>query len=513
MFLKKYNLDNILKIIILLIVLYLIARLFIPTDNFTSKTVEGFTSVNNTYYGNEISLKDPSNIPAYNSNKCVFELDGLYRIDGIKIVFNTSENVLDSKIESFKKFEQNLYVQYEDGNGNLKYISGGDNKSSPPSLKSKISFINGFPVLSLTNIIDENNLVVYTSKLVVIVGNESNKIDSYTDSNGNGYIIQYGIWGSTRDIMPKKDFENETSSFDYELITYNKNNVDSKFDSNTNTNIDIFRYPSDRLIYCIKLDYNIKSISNNANPTPNILDTTNSPFMLTIQYDNNVYAGNNFTINRKYTVRSDSNRTTTDTRAYNLKNSSVMTTFIFLAQPIIANYIKITTPQINTTLSNNIRNINITNMTVLGKKPTNDDINNYKRKVNLALSGSGDSADTSADVCPSMDNLIVKQNQAQQICDNIEYQDKIKSEKLRLERNKQYLLKLKDQQEQIDKLNNLITYLDNKRQQRNKTVDYSRVMQYQQQKNTANTVRDVANQRLESQDNNRLYMNLNINTD
>jgi len=267
------------------------------------------------------------------------------------------------------------------------------------------------------------------------------------------------------------------------------------------------------LIYCIRLDYNINSISNNANPTPGVLDTTNSPFMLTVQYDNNVYAGNNFTINRKYTIRSDANRTTSDGRAYNLANNNIMTTYIFLAQPIIANYIKITSPQINTTLSNNIRRINMKNMILLCKKPNNKDITDYKRTVNLALAGSGDMSESASDVCPSMDQLIVKQNQAQQICDNIEYQDKIKSEKLRLERNKQYLLKLKDQQEQIDKLNNLITYLDTKRLQRNKTADYSRVMQYQQQKNTANTVRDVANQRLESQDNNRLFMNVNINTE
>jgi len=514
---KKYHLDNVLKIIIILIVLYLIAKLFIPIDTFAissnKNSIEGFTSVNNTYYGNQISLRDPSNIPSYNANTCVFELDGLYRIDGIKLVFNKAENVLDTNITSYKKEEQALYIQYEDGNGNLKYISGGNNRLSPPLLKGNTSYVNGFPVLSLTNVTDENNLVVYASKLIVIIGDENNKVDNYRDSIGNGYIKQFGIWGSTRDVMAKKDFENLTSSNDYELITFNKNNVDSKFDSNTNTNIDIFNYPSDRLIYCIRLDYNINSISNNANPTPGVLDTTNSPFMLTVQYDNNVYAGNNFTINRKYTIRSDANRTTSDGRAYNLANNNIMTTYIFLAQPIIANYIKITSPQINTTLSNNIRRINITNMNVLCKKPNNKDITDYKRTVNLALAGSGDMSESASDVCPSMDQLIVKQNQAQQICDNIEYQDKIKSEKLRLERNKQYLLKLKDQQEQIDKLNNLITYLDTKRLQRNKTADYSRVMQYQQQKNTANTVRDVANQRLESQDNNRLFMNVNINTE
>jgi hypothetical protein len=98
------------------------------------------------------------------------------------------------------------------------------------------------------------------------------------------------------------------------------------------------------------------------------------------------------------------------------------------------------------------------------------------------------------------------------MCDALEYQDKIKSEKLRLERNKQYLLKLKNQQEQIDQLNSVIQDLDSKRQARAVVSDQARVFQYQKQKTDASTIRDLANQRLESQANNQLYMDVKINT-
>ena len=107
--------------------------------------------------------------------------------------------------------------------------------------------------------------------------------------------------------------------------------------------------------------------------------------------------------------------------------------------------------------------------------------------------------------------MIETQTKTQQICDNIEFQDKVKAEKIRLERNKQYLLKLKNQQEQIDELNNIIQDLENKRQSRATTADQSRVLQYQQQKSDASQIRDLANQRLESQDAHKLFMNLNLN--
>ena len=53
-----------------------------------------------------------------------------------------------------------------------------------------------------------------------------------------------------------------------------------------------------------------------------------------------------------------------------------------------------------------------------------------------------------------------------------------------------------------------IQSLEDKRQARAKTSDQVRVLQYQKQKADASTIRDLANQRLESQANNQLYMDL-----
>ena len=132
-----------------------------------------------------------------------------------------------------------------------------------------------------------------------------------------------------------------------------------------------------------------------------------------------------------------------------------------------------------------------------------------KKNVNLIQSEQAD--DSGSNICPSINELVDTQTKTQQICDNLEYQDKIKSEKLRLERNKQYLLKLKKQQEQVDELNSIIQDLENKRANRDTISDQVRVLQYQKQKGDAASIRDLANQRLESQDNNKLYMDVKLN--
>jgi hypothetical protein len=66
-------------------------------------------------------------------------------------------------------------------------------------------------------------------------------------------------------------------------------------------------------------------------------------------------------------------------------------------------------------------------------------------------------------------------------------------------------------QYKIDDLNNIIQELEDKRASRSKSADQAKILQYQQQKGSVSTIRDLANQRLESQDKNKLYLNMNLN--
>ena len=531
---EKYNLTNLIKVIIILIILFLAYRVFgysLEIQNKKQNIYEGFDSAvlgNASLYGNVLSLKNPQNIPTYSGNTCTLALNDIYRIDTLIINFNNNPNNKQivgipistrsegsSTSSTVQPYNNNLSVnvKYKDANGNMKYINSSSlpNGSSPPNFSSIVKILlndnNQNNSLSLYNITDENGNEVYTSQIIIVVGDSTNAIDTYQDINNNGYITNFGVYGGERDLPTVSDYNNSCTN----LMIIGP----SQFDvPPTLTNIsplsDVYNFKQihnqysatsdDLMIYAIKLG---QLVVGNNNQT--IL--TENSFNITITYQNSIYPQNIFTINTTYKVRSDLHRITTLTDSY-----------IFFSQPIITNNITFTVQRAiisNNSKSNNIElNTNISlkigTFTALCKVPNGTEISDYKRTVNT-INQSSSNSDTNSNICPSINDLVDTQTKTQQICDNLEYQDKVKSEKLRLERNKQYLLKLKDQQEQVDKLNMVIQDLENKRESRATINDQARILQYQNQKASASTVRDLANQRLESQANNRLYMDVKVN--
>ena len=341
-------------------------------------------------------------------------------------------------------------------------------------------------------------------------------------------------------MISKYDFELNNSILDVNTYASNNKNINN-YDNISNSDKFIFTNTIDKYIYGILLTYDITQttrederyttslISGTPPPTPPPITTpppptttpaqdietfeqqtnelyglTNNPFKLSIMYNSSIYSVSNFTINTNYYIRND------PYIIQNNINTSTKSQYIFFSKPIIANKFEITVPRVSVNNSTNNKKIYLRNLQAYCSIPTQNNIIEYKREINTLLNAPNTQ---NVDICPSVDELVNKQNQVQQICDNLEYQDKVKSEKLRLEKNKQYLIKLQEQQKQIDQLNQVIQTLDTKRAQRDKTADVTRVLQYQQQKGVANTVRDLANQRLESQSNNQLYLDVNINSD
>lgn len=529
---EKYKLSNIIKVVIILIILFLLAKMFMPSLNINNldnldnldnlaKSIEGFQTLGYANYGNQLSLQDPTNTPTYSGNTCTYKFDGVYRIEALSLLLNNNPNVssLNNPIESFNPANiSTIYIQYEDGNGNLRYIKSSVN-SSPPNFYNTTNLTtivnnNQKHMVSIGDITDENNLAVYTSKIIVSIGDASNKIDTYIDNCNVGYISNFAFSGSTRDMLSRRDFESLSSTLDLRTFAYGG----TTYDSNTNSDTYIYNTVTDFLLHGISLNYSINTVGSSTQTTipastialPTVTsaqlqckNTTNSPFKLSIVYNNGLYTGNNFTINTPYIVRNDTHRISSVTN----------NEYIIFTQPIIANKLVINIPRVNITNAtpntDNILKLALTGLQGYGTMPNPNNISDYQRSINALLSAA--SQGQNLEICPSVDNLVVKQNQAQQICDNLEYQDKVKSEKLRLERNKQYLLKLQQQQQQIDQLNQVIQTIDIKRQNRSQTADVARVLQFQQQKEIASTVRDLANQRLQSQDNNQLYLDVNIN--
>jgi hypothetical protein len=677
---EKYNLTNVIKIIIILIILFIIYRLC--TYQYTTNTntekknvIESFTSIPYNWYGygNTLTLQNATNQPTYSANQATFLLDNTYRIDSLIFKFNASPD-LSGKTDGFTNnagMPNDIFIQYTNGSGNLRYLTTNSITTSPPNLQSLITgtgINNNLYTLNLTNILDENGLIIYTSKIILTIGTSSNLIGSYKDATNYGYIKEYGIFGGTRSLLTQNQYNTLQTNFT------NTNFASASTASNAslqnlpnNVKAYVFKTPNNIKIYSLKLtisqtpdpsnnrvmDVNnsatpatpatandaifnmlannesistsnsplnnmqsllsnmasvmssssnsvdtretstvvsdmqsfLNSISSGLSTSPTIRNspattsftpattsfapattsfapattssgpiitssapiitssapiitssaptTTNSesldssptttrprviyptttsppssdmdieeftspllppetPFIVTIKYNNLVYPSNDFTVKKTYNIRADVNKLSTSSE------------FIILDDPIIANQLifEVQMP--------NAYTLSITNIAANGTVPSTNDLSDFQKNVNMSLNKSKADADGS-NICPSIDIILDKQTKTQQICDNLEYQDKIKAEKLRLERNKQYLLKLKNQQTQVDELNSIINDLETKRSSRDTTTDRARVLQYQQQKENASSIRDLANQRLESQDNNKLFMDVNFN--
>ena len=491
----KYNLTNIIKVCIILIVLYLVSRVFIPDsiiDNMMPVIIENFTPLDNgSLYGNELSLIGQINAPSYVANTCVFRLAGTYRIDSLKFKFNNTTDTSSNNVPKYSKTKP-IHIQYLDGSGNMKNIKSSTltNNVSPQEFSSDVIDM----LLSVNSITDENSAPVYTSQIVLTIGDSNNNISTYKDASRNGYIAQFGIYGGERNLLTPTDYTTLSSTLDSTSFILTNSSATVKQTSTTinkytfnNSNNNI----NDVMIYSMKLTFQDPALAEKI--------TTDAPFKVKITYANTIYSNKTFPIIQTYIVRSDRNRLATTNFSY-----------IFLIDPIIANSITFSVANVN---DNNINpspiTLKITGLTVLGKAPTSVDISDYKKNVNSALNSI--ESEQSGNICPNINELVDKQTKTQQICDNLEFQDKTKTEKLRLERNKQYLLKLQNQQEQIDQLNNVINTLETQRENRAITSDKVRVLQYQKQAEDVSTVRDLANQRLNSQDNNQLYLDVKVN--
>ena len=475
------NKSNIIKIIIVLITLFIIYRIFTTDINVNhnniinnkninnknnNKIIENFEAMNIPYYGNVIPLNNNTNTPINDTNQYTFNLNKSSRIDTLVFKFKSGNEI------------DNINIKYKYGNNDYRFLKGNGSVGSPPSYN--ISDLENKVVI--TDIVNENNTLVYTSQLILIINSSNIRAN-------NNKLDSYGIFGGDRKLLTETKYKNKTKTENIENIEI----AEPKEISNTdNNNITKYTYAinnvnDNKKIYCMKLNYT----TTPGNMGKNIIN-------IKIEYENTLYPLDKFEVKKTYKLRYDNYCLNKDA---NDKYANDKYTYIILDEPIIASKLII-----STNIEKNALELNA--ITINSSKPNSDDITEFKATVNLVIN-KNNSLETN--ICPSINELVEKQNKTQEICDNLEYQDKIKSEKIRLERNKQYLLKLKNQQEQISDLNKVIHELEDKREARATTADQIRVLQYQKQKGDASTIRDLANQRIESQDNNKLFMDVNLN--
>lgn len=222
--------NNIIKIIILLIALFVICRIF-TTDikntnnqnkyNNKNTIVEHFESMTMPYYGNVITLNNDSNEPIERNNQYTFILNKSYRIDSLVFKFTNSEDI------------DFIDIKYKYGSNNTyKYLKSSinDNNNDP----THFTLDNNKVIIN--NILNEHNVLVYTSELILTI--------TYINNTSTNNLVSYGIFGGDRKLLTETNYNNKTINENIsniqiekpedELIQYNETNNITKYTYNIN---------------------------------------------------------------------------------------------------------------------------------------------------------------------------------------------------------------------------------------------------------------------------------------
>jgi len=111
-------------------------------------------------------------------------------------------------------------------------------------------------------------------------------------------------------------------------------------------------------------------------------------------------------------------------------------------------------------------------------------------------------------ICPNIQGLINKHLDTETIVDSIEYLDKINTEKVKLSSNKNNLLTLLEQQEDIKKLELMINKIQELQTKRTQETDALTALQFTKQLDEIMRLREALEQRIARRDRNTLDINV-----
>ena len=161
-------------------------------------------------------------------------------------------------------------------------------------------------------------------------------------------------------------------------------------------------------------------------------------------------------------------------------------------------------------LANSIEIASTSNVEFKGYKATVNDINQFKLENNLTdIRGSINPND----VCPSIDNLIQGQLNAETIIDAMDNQEKIKDEKIKLQSRKEALLTLLEQKEDISRLGNMLDSIETITKKRNMDTDALNAIKFTKQMDEVSKLKEVLDARIKYNKDNTINIdkvNLNI---
>jgi len=391
-------------LLILILVLYFIYINYIIT-NFRENYRELFENNTSVYYGNCIYNNTfNSIILKVNKNKSYVDINLPFEI---KLTgFYVDDVSVNKKINNYK---YSLLI--------------GNNSTNMKSVKNeynynKFEFDNNInDILLFDN--DDNTPKYMGNKVRIQLENIENMIHS-EDYNLKVYIFGLDLYApSYKEYENYNPFINITNKNSTETIDKSKNYITT---INLNTNKD-------------------ETIDNNKKVIKLNLGNYKNDSILHIKYSNS-YDGNK----RKYVVKGPIQD------GFDVSKTS----FIYFNKPIIAEKL-----YLNGTIVNNnnidINNIDINNY-VYGSEVSRRDEINFKIQMDIS-SKNTNSLSIKGQKCPNINQMLKRQLQSQQICEALEYKDRIKNSKVIYEKEKIYLGKLGQQEKELQDLEKLLNSL------------------------------------------------------
>lgn len=457
------NIYNLLKLAIIIIIIVLLFRLF-----YSTKKYEGFqNNIEDKIFGNLYNVTDVS----YNSSKteCTLIFQEKIRLDSLILKLGRMDNdeIIMEPVNILYKDDENNYEE--------NYIYNND---------------------EINHIIDTKDLVVLRNpfnKFALPILTNSIKIKLLGESSFT--ILKHWIYGMNLISINREYFANSRGE---KMIA---ENISSSTDLKQ-PNHEIYKYSFDDNIKCFAISFKIEF-------TTDIINDNNSRMNMIVPVEIH-YKGLD---EGSYKIESIFNT-----------NDFVSKTIIYLPTPIITNTIYIKVPKQHNVGGTNIYVKGISDETMIGSKQdsksfqnknsknSNNSKSSKKSKNNKRenFQGSFDSGYSADDMCPSLEAMEEKLKLSDQICARLEYNDKIKNERIKLERNKQYIFKLKQQDEEIKKLENIVISLQDKRENRDVYNDALRLSQMEKQKRQAATIQDLAQDRVNHRKSNVVNIDVNL---
>lgn len=413
---------NILITLIIILIAYIILKkLNIVNIESSTSTIEGFQSTiwseNNDPFGNLIYNNSNFIIPK-RQQYINIKLAGDYKLTGFEIKLTQTQ--------------QSTPTTYEKITGKKYSLSIGNNSNDMVKVINQYGLHNhSFDTLVNDTSLFENEdgTSKYNGKLIIISFEDLEFDNNKTDE----YNLEVKLYGLDIYALNSKSYEK------YKTLL-----VDDDFTvtpGNPNTEMTINLKEGDKeinkKIIALQLNFSDKA-GDNSKPIRNELF-----LKYTNKFDNN---------KRKYIITGPINQKF-------LVKSGTMT--IYFNKPIIASNLYLSLDNnTNLNMSSTISYIKIYGDNV-GKR---DEIN---FKFNKQIDDNNDlGISIQGEKCPSINQIMKRQTQSQQICEALEYKDRIKNSKNVYEKEKVYLRKLAKQEQDIRDLEELINKLISRKNDR-----------------------------------------------